>query len=320
MDVKKLYPSITGKRAGELVYNEVLTTTIEFKNVNYSMGLRYIAKCAKYDSQVAEWGFKGWCPVRTKHMAKRPGMVGDDTEDKKRTSGRVPEDESMRRKIVAKVLQLVVEKIFACNVYTFAGKMRVQKEGAPIGLDLSGEIGRPETMNTDIEFRKLCLANRIKVDVSKRYVDDKNDVMNNIPYGHRWCNDKVMFNEDWIEEDSKSPADAHTCKVMTELANSIHPSIQFVGDVGRNHGDGRIPILDMKMRVIEVVSPEDPVTKTPAFTYPQVSYTFYKKPMARQTIMAASSAMPEKIKRETVVNEMLRCLSNISLGPATPRR
>ena len=36
--------------------------------------------------------------------------------------------------------------------------------------------------------------------------------------------------------------------------------------------------------------------------------------MARQTIMAATSAMPEKIKRETIVNEMLRRLSNISLG------
>merc|ERR1712015_376054 len=46
------------------------------------------------------------------------------------------------------------------------------------------------------------------------------------------------------------------------------------------------------------------------FTCQQVSYAFFKKIMARPTIMKSDSAMPEKIKRETLVNELLRRLSN----------
>ena len=182
MDVKKLYPSIKKKRAGQLVYEEALKTKIEFNNINYSMGLRYIAKTAKSDKEVEEWGFKAWCPVRTKHMGRRPGMSDDADEDNKWTSGTVPEAKEDKRKIIAKVLQLAVEKIFDCNVYTFAGQILVQEDGAPIGLDLSGEIGRLETGATDIRFHELCEANSIEVDVSKRYVDDKNDVMSVIGY------------------------------------------------------------------------------------------------------------------------------------------
>ena len=55
-----------------------------------------------------------------------------------------------------------------------------------------------------------------------------------------------------------------------------------------------------------------PITGTPEYTYPQISYTFYKKPMARETNMMAKSAMPENIRRETLVNEMIRRLSNVS--------
>ena len=62
------------------------------------------------------------------------------------------------------------------------------------------------------------------------YVDDKNNCMGIIPYGHRWHEVRVQYNRDWIEEDSKTPADLHTCRVLTDLSNRINPAIQFTGD------------------------------------------------------------------------------------------
>ena len=56
----------------------------------------------------------------------------------------------------------------------------------PIGLDLSGEIGRLETAETDKAITIKCEENGIKVDLSKRYVDDKTVVLGCIPYGYRW--------------------------------------------------------------------------------------------------------------------------------------
>ena len=95
------------------------------------------------------------------------------------------------------------------------------------------------------------------------YVDDKNNVMGIIPYGYRWSQGRVRFNQEWVEEDSKIPADLHTCKIITNLANSINPSIQFTGYVPSNYTNGRVSMLDMQMKIIYLTAPEDPTTNTP---------------------------------------------------------
>ena len=226
--------------------------------------------------------------------------------------GIIPEDETERKHIIGIFFEIAVIKIFKTNAYTIKGELRVQEDRAPIGLDLSGEVGRLETGEVDKEINKLCEANNIKVDLAGRYVDDLNNVMGIIPYGYRRNDGEVVFNADWIREDQEIPPDKHTCNIMTDLANSIKPWIQFVVDVGSNYPDHRVPILDMKMKIIHVKVEADLPTGAPAIEYPQVSYNFFKKSMARKTIMAARSAMPEQIKRQTVVNEMLRRLANIS--------
>ena len=76
MDVKALYPSITGKMAGEAVKRAVKVTPLKIMNVNYMMALRYIAKNAKDDEEVKEWGMSEWCPTRTKVGGSRPGVTG----------------------------------------------------------------------------------------------------------------------------------------------------------------------------------------------------------------------------------------------------
>ena len=43
-----------------------------------------------------------------------------------------------------------------------------------------------------------------------------------------------------------------------------------------------------------------------------MSYTFYKKGVARRSIMPANSAMPEGIKRQTITNELIRRIFNCS--------
>ena len=96
------------------------------------------------------------------------------------------------------------------------------------------------------------------------------------------------------------------------ISNSVSPAIQFEGDVPSNHQSQKVPMLDMQMRVIRVEVPADPHMNIPAYSYPQVEYSFFKKPMARKSIMRSDSAMPEGIKRETITKELLRRLSNVS--------
>ena len=91
---------------------------------------------------------------------------------------------------------MAVTVIFKSNVYTVKNQIKVQSDGAPIGLDLSGEIGRLETAESDIAIAELCEATHILLDVDGRYVDDDNNVLSAIPYGYRWQVDKVVYNAD----------------------------------------------------------------------------------------------------------------------------
>ena len=59
-------------------------------------------------------------------------------------------------------------------------------------------------------------------------------------------------------------------------------------------------------------SPPNPKTGTEGFWYKQISYSFYKKGVARCSIIPANSGMPEGIKRQTITNELIRRISNCS--------
>ena len=112
-------------------------------------------------------------------------MTGDQIEDEKWTEGTVPYRGDERKVILGRVMDIAVRKVFNSNAYTFAGKTRIQSDGSPIGLDLSGEIGRLEMGDWDVELVELCDRNCVKVDLSDRYVDDVDIVMNAIPHGFR---------------------------------------------------------------------------------------------------------------------------------------
>ena len=138
--------------------------------------------------------------------------------------------------------------------------------------------------------------------------------MKAIPHGYRWTGHRIEYDWQWELEDEYKPLDQHTVSVMVAMANSIRPAIQMEGDWGSKNEDGCIPVLDLKMRTVLVHLPRDPQTGRPEISYYQASFKFYKKPMARPTIMSAFTAMPEKMKRETTSNELMRRLLNTSQG------
>ena len=181
-DVKALYPSIKRDRAGIVTRKAMEDTTVSFMNVDYKMALRYISKSSKPE-QIREWNLSKYCPVRTKRKGVRPGMTGDDIEDDKWTEGVIPYDTKERKRILGRVMAIAVDKVFTSNAYTFAGTIRIQADGAPIGLDLSGEIGRLEMGDWDDKMAELCESNLIQVDLTDRYVDDVDTMLGAIPHG-----------------------------------------------------------------------------------------------------------------------------------------
>ena len=179
-------------------------TVVKFHNVKYGMALRYISKAASPE-EIRAWNLHMWCPRRTKRKGTRPGMTGDDIEDDKWTLGRVPDSEGERKRILGRVMAIAVNKVFSSNVYTFAGEIRLQAHGSPIGLDLSGEIARLEMGVWDSEVTELCEKNGVKIDMSDRYVDDIDAILGAIPHGYRWTGERLEYDLSWELEDETMP-------------------------------------------------------------------------------------------------------------------
>ena len=88
--------------------------------------------------------------------------------------------------------------------------------------------------------------------------------------------------------------------LIQEIGNDIHPSIQLEVDFPSNHGDGKMPILDLK------VWRERKENKT------IIMHEFNSKDVSSKAVINAKSAIPWSTKRTVLTQEMLRVLLNCS--------
>ena len=200
---------------------------------------------------------------------------------------------------------MVSETVKICmsnHYYTIGGQIRVQSTGGAIGSDLTGEVTRVYMLQWDNELRKRCKRASITIDLYRRYVDDMILVMRPISPGWRYeeKRGKLEFNKDWEKEDMEKSESQRTSEVMSTIANSINDNLKVTTDVPENHEDGLMPVLDLKMRVRENE------------VAPQISWTFFKKPVSSNYTILKRSAVSGSIKRDTIFQEALRRLLHIS--------
>ena len=98
------------------------------------------------------------------------------------------------------------------------------------------------------------------------------------------------------------PGDRKTMKVVRDIGNSIHPSIQLAVDYPCNYEDGKMPLLDLKVWVQEV---DDGSSR--------IIQALYTKDVTSQ------SAFSRRQKRTVLTQELLRVLLNCSLDVSWDR-
>ena len=85
----------------------------------------------------------------------------------------------------------------------------------------------------------------------KRYVDDMDVIMNTPRAGLRFVESecKVVQDENIAELERDVEVDKRCMLLVQLVGNSIHPSIELEVDYPSQHGDGKLPILDLKVWV-----------------------------------------------------------------------
>ena len=74
--------------------------------------------------------------------------------------------------MIGKAVEVLINSCMKNHVYKFNNKIRIQSEGGPIGLGLTGEIADCFMIRWDKQFLQMCENIGISVTMYSRFKDD----------------------------------------------------------------------------------------------------------------------------------------------------
>ena len=155
------------------------------------------------------------------------------------------------------MVRVCIKLAMSNHYYTFNGEIRRQSKGAATGNSLTMELSRLFGSWWDSQYLRKLESLEIKVMKYWRYVDDNGNVLKAIDPGVRLVEDeetgaqRLEVKPELMEADQQKPDDERTAYLLSEMANSIHPSISVKADFPSKNPDTRMPLLDLGIWVSE---------------------------------------------------------------------
>ena len=202
------------------------------------------------------------------------------------------------RALIALALSKSIKVIMKNHFYSIGGQIYRQKDGGCIGMDLTVELASIYMSLWDQHFLSLCKKLGLKIDLYKRYVDDILVILDSLSIGWKFDKRKktMVYNPE-ISSTEQEP-DSFTMNVLLDIANTLDQNIQLTGDCPSKNQSKRLPVLDLEIWVEN----------------DKVEFSFYQKPMSSPYVNLFRSALPIKTKRNSLFQEGIRRLQNISPG------
>ena len=307
-DVKALYPSLKADNVAEVLSDMYKESELKICVDQDELSL-YLALVA--DGQEIRENNLGSVVKKWKHeiggRGRRPGITTAEVmggREQRKNSKFLPADrrpnQEEERKMVALALKKGIQAVMKNHLYVSEDKVYKQREGGPIGLQVTGAIARAFMVWWDqklmTRMRDATSEIEWKCHMYMRYVDDGNIICTPFPVGSKESDGKIRVQEGDRESDISVPDDRRTAEIVQKVANSICDFIQVEVDYPTAHDNLHMPILDL-----EVAMKED-----------KVMYRHYRKRVANPLVIHQKSAMPSKVKRTCLTNEVIRIMRNTS--------
>ena len=254
--------------------------------------------------------------------------VGDDTHDtfghkkteieknkkpkKKATEWTKPKrapTEEEERIMFGKALEMMLILCMDNNVYQFQNRVRLQKQGGPIGLKLTGEIADCLMIDWDKKLLSKLKEYNIIPEVYTRFKDDIEIVVESLEKGSMLVEEHLIIDENKKIEDQTKSCSKVTMEIVQKVANSLNPMIKLTVETPCNFKNGKMPVLDVQVSINDKECS-------------RIDFEFFEKPTRNQRVILASSALSFSKKRTILTQECLRRLRNtkIELGPEVQRK
>ena len=210
---------------------------------------------------------------------------------------------SEERKMFSKAMELMITVCMKNHVYRFENKLRVQSKGGPIGLGLTGEVADCFMLKWDKKFIQATKDLGISLTFYSRFKDDIFVSAKNLEKGTKFKDGRLVIDDQKKLEDEDRNDEKITMEVLQQIANQIDPMIKFTIDIPSDHEDGKLAVLDLKLKVNKIMKN-------------RIDYEFYEKPTKNPKILLANSAINSSSKRTILTQECLRRIRNtkVELG------
>ena len=170
-------------------------------------------------------------------------------------------------------------------------------------MALTGEVADCYMLNWDREFLGKLKIIGIEPLVYSRLKDDILIAIEALEKGTKYINGKLINDaEKKIEDEQKSDAKI-TMEVLKDVAEAVDKMLKFTIDTPCNHSNGKMPALDIQVRINRVENC-------------RIDYEFFEKPTKNPKVILSDSALSTSSKRTILTQECLRRMRNtkVELG------
>ena len=192
MDAKALFPSLQVHETATKIREVFETSQLKIEGIDWLEAGKLLAICTE-EKELKDLGLEDVvCSRRSNGRGRRIQITTSEVMGKLWCDDHVtslfdpPRRQPNKReevKIFGKILEIMIIAVMKHHIYTFNGETRLQSDGGPIGLELTGALARVYMIYWDKHFTDLAQKNNIKLDMYKRYVDDVNFVTKALPPG-----------------------------------------------------------------------------------------------------------------------------------------
>ena len=310
-DVEALYPSLNGEEVAKLLEEEVMRSSIRWKDLDYLEGARWLA--LHYSE---EWcrssSLKRVLPRRRKVNGTKPGVrgarpMGKETGDIEQwIFPEVVLSQEEKKGILAAITRLMTELMFNNHIYTFGGKMYRQVKGGPIGLRGTCALARVIMNIWDRLWERMLTNMNIQLEDLRRYMDDGRVFIHPIRRGWRWWEGKICYSKAWAREDEELSKLVVMRRLLEGSMQNVLDFLKFTTETEEDFPTGWLPTLDLELRMVDNM----------------VQHRYYEKPTTAKVTVQQRSAMEEKVKYKILSNDLVRRMLNCmeELGDEEKRR
>ena len=171
---------------------------------------------------------------------------------------------------------------------------------------LTGVLAQIFVVWWDREFKARLERLGIPLYMYRRYVDDINVIVGAVEPGAKITGGMLTVEEESKAQNSHRNKDDMCMELLREVGNRVHKSIQIEVDYPSRHEDNLMPVLDLKVWIDR----KNVIMNGKDCTVNVVLHEFYVKEVSSKMMLSSRSALPIKVKRTLLTQEVLRVLLN----------